>query len=176
MPQILKKSQFLIEKDILNLKEEISTPNSFVEFFESPSIKQNLNDIFHNETTEEKAKETALDELANKNSLSHEEIEIKKPEENEKSQNFFKKWFKKSNKTDNQEAKTIRLAENIKEKRKIIDKLNIENIGKSLKNLTSSNNIVINQEFLKNFEKENNNFKNKVNILNLLNIFNNLSD
>jgi len=114
---------------------------------------------------EENNKETALDELSNRGSIKNEEnmegSQKKKGEENEKSKNFFQKWFVKSNKTENlkQEEK---FNEIVKEKRKINDKINMEHIAKRFKNLVTLSDFSINSEFLKIFEKESNVFKNKV--------------
>ena len=152
MPVILKKSQILIEKDISHFKEE-----NFIEVFsENPSIKlENSLPEF-----EENSKETAFEELAQK-TLNFNKNEMKKHEENsEKSKNFFQKFFSKSK--ENQQKTEEKLQEIVKEKRKIVDKLNIEAVAKCLQKLAISNEITINQDFLKNFEKENANFKNKV--------------
>ena len=55
-----------------------------------------------------------------------------------------------------------KMAEIVKEKRKISEKMNLEQIAKKIKSLVTMNDFIINQEFLKMFEKESNVFKNKV--------------
>lgn len=168
IPHVLKKSQILIEKDVIFFKEEVSTSNNVIEFLEAPTVKANINDLKINlpNSLEEKSKETALDELSNPSTIKNEEVseksQKKKQEESEKSSNFFKNFFRKSNSKSDQTKIEDGLSENIKEKRKIVDKLHLETILYTLKKLSTYSEIAINQDFLKNFEKENYNFKSKV--------------
>lgn len=171
IPQILKKSQILIDKDISIFKEETNSTASLLEFTENSAVNsnngsENNNNLFKEE--EEKTKESAFEELVNKQSqIKEENYEKKKNEEIEKPKNFFKKLFTKSNKNDNikAEEKLEKFSEILKEKRKSTEKLNLHNIANCLKNINHSQTLEINKDFIKNFEKENQNFKNQVNNL-----------
>lgn len=161
MPSILKKSHLLIDKDLSSLKEEEQSSGSLIEITESPS-KTDTSQVSLHKEFEENNKETALDELANRASLKNEEIlepsVKKKPEEN---RNFFKKWFSKSKNEENPKGEE-KFTEIIKEKRKINEKTALELIAKRLKSLVAMLDFNVNQEFLKNFEKESLVTKNKV--------------
>lgn len=158
MPPILKKSQMLIDKDVFNFKEEASNSQGFIGINE----KNNENDL--NLEKEQNNKETAFEELANRNSLKNEEIS-ENLGKNEEKKNFFQKLFVKLNNKHENPKNEEKMAEIVKEKRKISEKINLEQIAKKFKSLVTLNDFSINQEFLKMFEKESNVFKNKVNLL-----------
>lgn len=165
IPQILKKTQILIDKNIENVKEDAKSSQNFIELHENVDYQESCLSILSEKGI--KRKESALDELAKTNASNEDSsFNNNKTEGNEKSYNFFKKIFTKSNKNDN--AKNLEsFSEILKEKRKPNDKLNLHNISICLKNINQSNTLSINQNFLKNFEKENNNLKNQVEIFSL---------
>lgn len=166
IPQILKKSQILIDKDISLFKEETNSTASLLEFTENSAVNsnssENNNNFFKEE--EEKNKESAFDELVSKHSPNKEENsnEKKKNEEIEKPKNFFKKLFTRSNKNDNNIKIEEKFSDILKEKRKSTEKLSLQNIANCLKNINHSQTLEINKDFIKHFEKENHNFKNQV--------------
>ena len=155
IPPILKKSQMLIDRDIFNFKEENS--QIFIEINE----KNSENPLNSQKEIEKNNNETPFEELANRNSVKNEEI-VENSVKNEEKKSFFQKIFVKLNNKHENQKNEEKMAEIVKEKRKISEKMNLEQIAKKIKSLVTMNDFIINQEFLKMFEKESNVFKNKV--------------
>ena len=155
IPPILKKSQMLIDRDIFNFKEENS--QIFIEINE----KNSENPLNSQKEIEKNNNETPFEELANRNSVKNEEI-VENSVKNEEKKSFFQKIFVKLNNKHENPKNEEKMAEIVKEKRKISEKMNLEQIAKKIKSLVTMNDFIINQEFLKMFEKESNVFKNKV--------------